>query len=85
MMDRFLGYFGLSLVVVPIMSTSHFPVNFHQLLKRQTRKSLNEFINYTLKFNILQEISIPAISTAHSTITPKSVIIKGFHQHKIIV
>ena len=52
MMDRFLGYFGLSLVVVPIMSTSHFPVNFHQLLKRQTRKSLNEFID-------IMSISLP--------------------------
>ena len=50
MMDRFLGYFGLSLVVVPIMSTSHFPVNFHQLLKRQTRKSLNEFCGKSSRF-----------------------------------
>ena len=52
MMDRFLGYFGLSLVVVPIMSTSHFPVNFHQLLKRQTRKSLNEFIEKTFDLDL---------------------------------
>jgi len=43
MMGRFLGQFGLSLAVAPIMRTDYFPVNFYQMLKRQTRKSLNEF------------------------------------------
>ncbi len=43
MMGRFLGQFGLSLAVAPIMPTDFFPVNFYQMLKRQTRKSLNEF------------------------------------------
>lgn len=47
MMGRFLGQFGLSLAVAPIMRTDYFPVNFYQMLKRQTRKSLNEFTNMT--------------------------------------
>ena len=47
MMGRFLGQFGLSLAVAPIMPTDFFPVNFYQMLKRQTRKSLNEFYDRT--------------------------------------
>ena len=50
MMGRFLGQFGLSLAVAPIMPTDFFPVNFYQMLKRQTRKSLNEFLNIERQF-----------------------------------
>jgi hypothetical protein len=44
MMGHFPDQFSLSLVVAPIMSTSHFPVNFYQMLRCKTRKSLNEFV-----------------------------------------
>ena len=53
MMGRFLGQFGLSLAVAPIMPTDFFPVNFYQMLKRQTRKSLNEFTNNPFLFESL--------------------------------
>ena len=45
MMGHFLDQFGLVLVAAPIMPTGYFPVNFYQMLKRQTHKSLNEFMD----------------------------------------
>lgn len=44
MMGRFLGQFGLSLAVAPIMAADNFPVNSSQMLRLQMSKSLNEFV-----------------------------------------
>ena len=43
MMGRFLGQFGLSLAVAPIMRADNFPVNSSQMFRLQISKSLNEF------------------------------------------
>jgi hypothetical protein len=42
MMGRFLGQFGRSPTVAPIMRTDNFPVNFYPRLSRERLKSLNE-------------------------------------------
>jgi hypothetical protein len=43
MIGHFPGQLGLWLMLIPIMPADYSPVNSFRMLKRQTRKSLNEF------------------------------------------